>query len=119
MDHISVNQGDTTLNWAGNKPTGALGDSIVYIWHAVGVKRGVNVISDFPTEFGEVNLAVVYGGTDSKTSVSITEGEYKLEKVNGIWYSVLKNGKAQGKKGSTNVNYSGVEFRLAWPSNFK
>jgi hypothetical protein len=117
--NIQVSQGDTTLNWAGNKPTGALGDSIIYIWHAVGVKRGVNVISDFPTEFGEVNLAVVYGGIDSKTSVSIKEGEYKLEKVNGIWYSVLKNGKAEGTKGRNNVTFTGVEFRLAWPSTFK
>ena len=33
--------------------------------------------------------------------------------------SVLKNGKAVGKKGTANVTYTGVEFRLAWPSTFK
>lgn len=117
--YIILQQGDTTLNWAGNKPSGVFGDSLVYIWHTVGVNRGASTISDFPTELGEVNLAIRYGGTDSKTEVEITEGEYKLEKVNDIWYSVLKNGKAEGTKGSTAISYTGVEFRVAWPSTFK
>lgn len=117
--NIQTQVGDTILTWSGNKPSTLMGDSTVYIKHAVGVKRGTSIIDPAATEFGEAKLSIIFGETISKTSVNITSGDYKLEKVNGIWYSVLKNGKAEGTKGSTAVNYTGVEFRIAWPSTFK
>jgi hypothetical protein len=116
---IREQTGDSALSWSGNQPSTLYGDSILVIKHPVGVKRGTSTISDFATEYGEVGLTITYGETDSKTAVTITQGEYKLEKVNGIWYSVLKNGKAEGTKGRNNVTFTGVEFRLAWPSTFK
>jgi hypothetical protein len=49
----------------------------------------------------------------------LKQGDYKLEKVNGIWYSVLKNGAGEATKGTNKINLTGIEFRVAWPSTFK
>lgn len=116
---ISVLQDDTSLTWIANTKSTILGDSFIRIEHPNGVKRSTNIVDDAATEYGEVYIAITYGQSTTATSVSLTEGDYKLEKVNGIWYSVLKNGKGTGTKGSTPVNYTGLEFRVAWPSTFK
>ncbi len=110
---------DTTLEWAGNKPANLNGDSVVIIKHPEGVKRGVSTISEIATDFGEVGIQIFYGATSAKTNLFVESGDYKLEKINGIWYSVLKNGAGEATKGSTTINLTGVEFRVAWPSTFK
>jgi hypothetical protein len=112
-------QGDTILEWSGNKPSAILGDSSISITHYEGVKRGVNVVDQLASEYGEVSIGIQFGITDSKTEISLKQGDYKLEKVNGIWYSVLKNGAGEATKGTSKINLTGVEFRLAWPSTFK
>ncbi len=116
---LSVSTGDTILTWAGNKPTGPIGDSVVIIRHAEGVKRGNSIIDKAPFEFGEVGIQIFYGGTDAKTNIYLESGDYKLEKINGIWYSVLKNGAGEATKGTNKINLIGIEFRVAWPSTFK
>jgi hypothetical protein len=112
-------QGDTIIEWSGNKPTAILGDSSVSITHYEGVKRGLNVVDQLASEYGEVSIGIQYGITDSKTEISLKSGDYKLEKINGIWYSVLKNGAGEATKGTNKINLTGIEFRIAWPSTFK
>ena len=116
---ISLTGGDSTLTWAGNKPTGPIGDSVVIIEHPVRVIRGISNVTDFATELGEVGIQIFYGATDSKTNIFVESGDYKLEKINGIWYSVLKNGAGEATKGTNKINLTGIEFRIAWPSTFK
>jgi len=117
LNHSQI--GDSTLSWAGNQPTTLNGDSLIFISHPESIKRGVNTISDFATDAGEVLVTIKYGATSSRTIITLKSGDFKLERVNNIWYSVLKNGVGDGFKGSTAVNYTGVEFRIAWPSTFK
>ena len=112
-------QGDTIIEWSGNKPSAILGDSSISITHYEGVKRGVNVVDQLASEYGEVSIGIQFGITDSRTEISLKQGDYKLEKVNGIWYSVLKNGAGEATKGTNKINLTGIEFRVAWPSTFK
>ncbi len=116
---ITEAQGDSILEWAGNKPTGPIGDSVVIIRHMEGVKRGINKVEKAAFEYGEVGIQIFYGGTDAKTNIYVESGDYKLEKINGIWYSVLKNGAGEATKGTNKINLTGIEFRIAWPSTFK
>ncbi|MDP2175455.1 MAG: hypothetical protein Q8K70_06040 [Bacteroidota bacterium] len=116
---IQVLQGDTILQWAGNKPSGIEGDTVVIVTHYEGVKRGVNSVSNFATDYGEISVSIFHGNIAASPRVLLTGGDFNMEKINGIWYSVLKNGTAVWKKAGGDVNLTGIEFRLAWPSTFK
>jgi len=118
LPSIQVLQGDTILQWAGNKPSGIEGDTVIMIRHIDGIKRGVNNVAD-AIEYGDVGINIFHGNIATSPRVGLTGGDFNMEKINGIWYSVLKNGTAVWKKSGGDVNLTGIEFRLAWPSTFK
>jgi hypothetical protein len=110
--YIRTTSTDSIVEWENN-------DTFCTLNHPVGVKRGVSTVSDFATDYGEVGIQIKFGATDAAVNLFVEAGDYKLEKVNGIWYSVLKNGRGEATKGTQKLNLTGVELRLAWPSTFK
>lgn len=109
---IRKNIYDSILIWPGT-------DTFAQMNHPVKVKRGISTVINFASEDEEVAITIKYGITNAAIAVRIEAGDYKLEKVNGIWYSVPKIGSGETTRGANKINPTGVELRIAWPSTFK
>lgn len=108
--------GDTSVQWSGNIPSGVGGDTTLYIGHPgprlLGTKYTVKSPAFGDAKKVEINLR--WGIIAGHPYVFIDGGDYTLEKIKGKWVSTLKNGTGYDIKDNTK-KYSGIEFRMIWP----
>jgi hypothetical protein len=109
---------DTSYYWAGNQPTGADGDTVLYINHGFEPRKAGSYtkITDVPFYQDELSTGIRWGTVDGRPYVQIRKGEYTLKRENNFWVSTLKNGEGIWiKSGGDTTFYSGIEFRATWP----
>ncbi len=105
--------GDTSVSWQGN--INGLGDTMIQISHVgpriLGKKYKINV--DY-NDSDAVIINLLWSNIPGQPSIILTDGDYTLEKENGKWVSVVKNG--VGIDGlMSDKKYSGIECRIIWP----
>ena len=105
--------GDTSVSWQGN--INGLGDTMIQISHfgprILGKKYKLNVDYNDPDA---VIVSVLWSNISGQPCIILTGGDYTLEKENGKWVSVVKNGVGiDGLK--FDIKYSGIECRIIWP----
>ncbi len=110
---MDINAGDTVLNWAGS--TGGSGDTAIQFRHPERIKSGTNTVVKDALNLGEVGILINWGLPGVNPEVQLTGGEYKIERINNRWVSMLKSGTGVWEKTSGDVTYTGIEARVTWP----
>ncbi|MCB9250834.1 MAG: hypothetical protein H6605_00055 [Flavobacteriales bacterium] len=106
---------DTCLEWIGNIPIGAGGDTTLDIRHGGPRVSGVNYkVKDIAVKDDEVSCNIQWSIVAGKPAVNIDGGNYTIEKKNGKWVSTLKNGTGYDAN-VAGKNYTDIEFRIVWP----
>lgn len=124
MGSMTIIAGDTSLRWSGNKPSTAVGDTILTIIHpstdmelnpVPRIAGSHNVVQGAFDE-GEVGITMRLGTVDGRPFIYLTGGDYTLSRKDGKWVSMLKNGTGTWTNSiGDKVNYTGIEFRATWP----
>jgi hypothetical protein len=127
MGSLKTSFADSSLEWRGNKPSGIIGDTVIYIKHAAvnslgeELKRreGAHGFAPWPAPRTneDVTIRIQWGTADGYPVVDLTSGTYELKKVDGKFVSILKNGTGTWTKSNGDkVNYTGIELKATWPN---
>jgi len=107
----------TAFSWEGNKPTGALGDTVLRVMHPTALAEGTYTLKEEAFEEEEAFVEILWGTADGRPQVQLNGGTYELKKVDGKFVSILKNGTGTWTKSNGDkVNYTGIELKATWPN---
>jgi len=110
-----LQQGDTAVSWQGNIG-GGLGDTLLIIRHSGAriIEKKYRIVG-FCAKPDEVSINLEWSAqTKGQPSIQFDGGDYTLDKINGRWVSIVKNGTGYDSNNS-NIRYSGIDCRIIWP----